>query len=145
MSHLFLSANQIEPAWQVLQAIPLDQRKEVNWEGMIIASTNLGRLDIANIALQQVRSPLTYLQRMGAVARANLRKGQTEMAIAILDRMAAQINPTQMQSLYWALQELAILYGQVGVPEKGLKVLPSISDVWSRTETEKHLSCYRRS
>jgi tetratricopeptide (TPR) repeat protein len=144
MSNVFLSENQIDPAWQALQAIPLDQRKAVNWEGVMMTSTTLGRVEIANAALQRVASPLTYLQRMGSVARANLRQQQSQTAIAILDRMAAQIDPSQMQSMHGSLQELVVLYGQAGAPEKGQAVVPKILDSLGRADAERHLACYQR-
>jgi tetratricopeptide (TPR) repeat protein len=143
MSDTFLSENQIDLAWRVLQSIPPEQYN-VNWEGIITASTKLGRLDIANEALQRVPSPVTYLHRMGPVARANLRQQQAQATIAILDRMATQINPTQMQSMHGSLQELVVLYGQAGAPEKGLAIVPKILDPLGRAEAENHLACYRR-
>jgi tetratricopeptide (TPR) repeat protein len=143
MSNAFLGENQIDPAWQALQSIPPDQRKDMNWEGVIFASTTLGRLEIANAALQQVISPLTYLQRMGPVARANLRQQQPQNAIAILDRMAAQIDPVQMQSMHDSLQELVVLYGQAGALEKGQAVVPKILDSLGRADAAKHLACYQ--
>jgi hypothetical protein len=57
MSNAFLSENQIDYAWRALQAIPPEQRKDMNWEGLIVSSTTLGRLETANAARQQVISP----------------------------------------------------------------------------------------
>jgi hypothetical protein len=58
--------------------------------------------------------------------------------------MAAQIDPTQMQSMYGSLQELAVLYDQAGAPEKGQAVVPKILDFLGRVDTERYLSCYQR-